>query len=260
MSDLLNSLYWISLGTLVRREVKRFLRIWVQTLLPSLITTLLYFLIFGQIMGERIQMIHGVRYMAYISPGLIMMTIVTNAFNNVSSSFYGMRFQKNIEELLIAPIPNALLLLGFVLGGAVRGLIVGILVTLLSLCFTPLPISHPWVLLAILPSTALLFSLAGFLNGLFAKSFDDISMIPTFILTPLTYLGGIFYPIEALPPFWRSVSLLNPFVYIVNAFRYALIGISDVPIGHALLVVWACCVGLVILNSYLLRTSGKLRS
>jgi len=259
MLHLTNSLYLISLGTLVRREIKRFLRIWVQTLLPPLITAFLA-LIFGQIMGERIQLVQGVRYIAYISSGFIMMTIVTNSFNNVSSSLYGMRFQKSIEELLIAPIPDSFLLLGFVLGGVVRGLIIGALVMALTLCFTPLSVPHPWVLLMIVPSTALLFSLAGFLNGLFARNFDDISIIPTFILTPLTYLGGIFYPIEALSPFWRYISLFNPFVYIVNVFRYALLGISDIPIGYALLIVWLCCIGLIVLNRYLLKIGRGLRS
>jgi ABC-2 type transport system permease protein len=260
MLHLMNSLYFISLSTLVRKEIKRFLRLWIQTLLPSLVTTLLYFLIFGQIMGERIQMIHGFRYMTYISPGLIMMAIITNSFTNVSSSLYSMRFQKSIEEILIAPVPNLLMLLGFVLGGVARGLIIGVLVTGLALCFTPFPLPHPWVLLAIVPSTALLFSLAGFVNALFARNFDDISVIPTFVLTPLTYLGGIFYPIEALPPFWQKISLLNPFVYVVNAFRYALLGVSDVFIGYALLIVWLCCIGLIGLNAYLLKTGRGLRS
>jgi ABC-2 type transport system permease protein len=260
MLHLNDLLYLTSLRTLVHREVTRFLRMWVQTLLPPLVTTLLYFLIFGQVMGEWIQTMHGFRYITYITPGLIMVAVITNAFTNVSSSLYSMRFQKSIEEILIAPMPNLLLLLGFVLGGVARGFIIGGLVTALALCFTSLPVSHPWVLLAILPSAALLFSLAGFINAIFAKSFDDISMVPNFILTPLTYLGGVFYPISALPPFWQKVSLLNPFVYIINVFRYALLGVSDVPVGYALLMVWLFCALLIRLNAYLLKIGKGLRS
>jgi ABC-2 type transport system permease protein len=198
--------------------------------------------------------------MAYISPGLIMMVIVMNAFSNVSSSVYSMRFQKSVEEILISPMPNILMLSGFIIGGVIRGLLVGSLVTLLALCFTSLPITHPWILLVIMPSTALLFSLAGFINALLAKSFDDISFIPNFILTPLTYLGGIFYPIDELPTFWQKVSLLNPFVYVVNAFRYALLGISDVSISYALGIVWLFCLGLMAINLYLLYTGKGLRA
>lgn len=256
----INPLYLTAFTTLLRKEIKRFLRIWVQTLLPSVTTLLLYFLIFGQVVGRRIEGIHGLNYMTYISPGLIMMSIITNTFMNVSSSLYGMRFQKSIEELLIAPLPNSLFLAGFVLGGMVRGLLIGILVTLLALCFTSFPISHPWVLVAIVLSTAMLFALAGFTNALFAKSFDDISAVPTFVLTPLTYLGGIFYSIQELPSFWQKISLFNPFVYIVNAFRYALLGVTDVPISHALLIVGLCCILLTLFNLYLLRTGKGLRN
>lgn len=254
------SLYIISFTTLLRREVKRFLRIWVQTLLPSLVTLSLYFLIFGKVVGGRLSAIQGLSYISYISPGLIMMAIIMNSFTNVSSSLYGMRFQKSIEELLIAPMPNWLLLAGFVLGGVIRGLIVGTLVTGLALMFTHFPIPHPWVLLAIVPSTAILFALAGFTNALYAKSFDDISVIPNFILTPLTYLGGILYSIDMLPVFWRGVSRLNPLLYIVNAFRYALLGVSDVPVVQALLIIWMCCIALGGFNLYLLRIGKGLRN
>jgi ABC-2 type transport system permease protein len=256
---MMSRFYFIAFTTLLRKEIKRFLRIWVQTLLPSLVTTLLYFLIFGQVVGKNIAPIAGYNYIAYISPGLIMMAIITNTFTNVSSSLYSMRFQRSIEEILISPIPDALLLAGFVLGGMVRGLLIGILVTLLSLYFTPLPVPHIWTLMLIIPSTALLFALAGFTNAIFANSFDHISAIPTFVLTPLTYLGGIFYSISALPVFWQKVSLFNPFVYIVNAFRYALLGVTDVSIGLALGVIWMCCGALLLFNLYLLTVKKKLR-
>jgi len=257
---MLNKIYWVAFTTLLYKEINRFLRIWVQTLLPSLVTMLLYFLIFGQVVGKNISAIKGLNYISYISPGLIMMAIITNSFSNVSSSLYSARFQKSIEELIIAPIPNILLLSGFVLGGVIRGLIIGTLVTLLALCFTYFPMTHLWILFAIVPSTAILFALAGFTNALFAKSFDDISAIPTFVLTPLTYLGGVFYSIDALPLFWQKVSMLNPFLYIVNAFRYALLGISDVSITHALSIVWLCCAILIGLNLYLLSKGKGLRS
>lgn len=252
--------YRIAFLTLLRKEVRRFLRIWMQTLLPPLITMGLYFLIFGYLLGTRIQQVAGIPYVTYIAPGLIMMAIITNAYANVSSSLFSMRFQKSIEELLVAPIPHILLLLGFVTGGVIRALLVGFLITVLALCFTQIPLSHPGVLLVIVPSTAALFSLAGFTNALFARNFDDISIIPTFVLTPLTYLGGVFYSIKILPPFWQTVSLLNPLIHIVNAFRYALLGTSDVVVSHALIIVLLCCVLLFGLNLYLLHIGRGIRS
>ncbi len=244
---------------MLRREINRFLRIWVQTILPSSTTMLLYFLIFGKVIGKHIKTIHGFEYSTYISPGLIMMAIVTNTFSNVSSSLYSMRFQRSIEELLVAPMPNSLLLLGFILGSMIRGLLVGSLVGLIVFCFTQFPIAHPWILLAILPSTAFLFALFGFSNALFAKSFDDISVIPNFVLTPLTYLSGIFYSIDQLPHFWQKVSLFNPLLYIISALRYSLLGISDVPIARSLIIVWLCCITLTFFNLYLLKKGKGLR-
>jgi ABC-2 type transport system permease protein len=253
-------MYWISFFTLFRKEVRRFLRIWSQTLLPPLITTTLYFLIFGAFMGNRIGSIEQVNYIHYIAPGLIMMAVINNAYANVSSSVYGMRFQRSIEELLICPMPNYLLLLGFVSGGIARGLIVGVAVTALSLLFTHLTIHSVIVLILIVPLTTLLFSLAGFTNALFARTFDDIAFIPTFILTPLIYLGGVFYSIQMLSPFWKTISLFNPILYIVNTFRYSIIGISDIPVGYALCFILICCIGLFIYNLYLLNRGQGLQT
>ncbi|MES2998006.1 MAG: ABC transporter permease [Pseudomonadota bacterium] len=253
-------IYWIAFISLLRKEITRFLRIWVQTLLPPLVTMTLYFLIFGGLIGQRLGNIEGFSYMQYIAPGLIMMSVITAAYSNVVTSFFGMRFQRSIEELIIAPLPNVLLLSGFVAGGVARGLLVGLLVTILALFFTHLEVHNVFVLLAIVPMTTILFSLAGFTNALFAKSFDDVSLVPTFILTPLTYLGGVFYSIHLLPSFWRQISLFNPILYIVNAFRYGLLGISDIPVLQALIIIFCCCVGLFFLNLYLLNRGKGIRT
>lgn len=226
----MNSIYWIAFKSLIRKEINRFTRIWVQTLVPPAITMTLYFVIFGNLIGSRIGDMHGVSYMEFIVPGLIMMSVITNSYSNVSSSFYSAKFQRNIEELLVAPVPNYLIIWGFVAGGVARGLCVGAIVTAVSLFFVPLQIHDALSIVIMLLLTATLFSLGGLLNAIFAKSFDDISIIPTFVLTPLTYLGGVFYSIQLLPPFWQGVSHFNPIIYMINGFRYGFIGISDVPI------------------------------
>ncbi len=253
-------IYWIAFITLLRKEIKRFLRIWVQTLLPPLVTMTLYFLIFGHLVGQRIGRIEGYSYMQYIAPGLIMMSIITAAYTNVVTSFFGMRFQRSIEELIVAPLPNYLLLFGFVAGGVARGLLVGFLVTILALFFTQLHITNIWVLLAIVPMTTILFSLAGFTNALFAKTFDDISLVPTFVLTPLTYLGGVFYSIHLLPSFWQYLSLFNPILYIVNSFRYSILGVTDIPVLLALMIIFFSCTGLFFINLYLLNRGKGIRT
>lgn len=222
------SLYWVALKTIWRKEITRFMRIWVQTLIPPVITMSLYFIIFGNLIGNRIGEMGGVGYMQFIVPGLIMMSVITNSYANVSSSFFGAKFQKSIEELLVAPVPTHVIIAGFVGGGVARGVLVGILVTLVSLFFVPLQIHSWFMIIATLLMTSILFSLAGLLNALFAKSFDDISIIPTFVLTPLTYLGGVFYSLTLLPAFWQAVSKLNPIVYMISGFRYGFLGISDV--------------------------------
>ena len=225
-----SSSIFIAFQTILIKEIRRFTRIWVQTLLPPAITMTLYFVIFGNLIGSRIGEMGGYDYMQYIVPGLIMMSVITNSYANVVSSFYSAKFQNCIEEIIVSPTPNFVILAGFVGGGVVRGVLVGIVVTLLSLFFTKLTIEHFFITILVVILTATLFSIGGFINAIFANKFDDISIVPTFILTPLTYLGGVFYSIDMLSDFWRSVSLVNPIVYMVNAFRFGILGVSDVNI------------------------------
>lgn len=227
------SLNAIALRTIVVREVRRFMRIWVQTLIPPVITMTLYFVIFGNLIGSRIGEMGGYDYMQYIVPGLVMMSVITNSYANVVSSFFSTKFQHNIEELMVSPVPSHIIIVGYVIGGMVRGIMIGILVTMLSLFFTELVITHWWVTLTTLILTSVLFSLGGFINAVYANKFDDISIVPTFVLTPLTYLGGVFYSIDLLPEFWRNLSMANPMVYMVNAFRYGILGVSDVSLAVA---------------------------
>lgn len=227
----------IGLYTILRREISRFIRIWSQTLLPSVISMTLYFVIFGNLMGSRIGEIEGISYIEYIVPGLIMMAIITNSYGNVVASFFGSKFQRNIEEMLVSPLPNFIILWGYLLGGLARGIAVGVLVTGLSLFFTALPLTNIWLIIVVAVLTAILFSLAGLINGIFAKKFDDINIVPTFVLTPLTYLGGVFYSIDFLPSFWQWVSYSNPVFYMINAFRYGMLGKSDIDIHVALWVI-----------------------
>ena len=219
--------------TILRKEICRFTRIWPQTLLPPAITTSLYFLIFGTLIGSRIGDIKGASYMDYIVPGIILMSIISHSYANVVSSFYSTKFQRQIEELLVAPIPNWVILTGYVCGGIARGLLVGLVVVAISLIFTNISINNIWIAVSIAILTATLFSLIGFINAIFADSFDDISLIPNFILTPLTYLGGVFYSVSMLPDVWQKISLANPILYMINAFRYGLIGVTDVDIRIA---------------------------
>jgi len=213
-----------ALKTIIIKEYLRFIRIWIQTVLPPAITTALYFIIFGNLIGSQIDDIDGHKYMDYIVPGLILMAVITNSYGNVVSSFYSAKFQKSIEELLVSPTPNYLILLGYVIGGISRGIIVGVIVTLVAMYFSDFSIYSYSLSLLIFILTSALFSIAGLINAIYANSFDDISIIPTFILTPLTYLGGIFYSIEMLPEFWQTVSLANPILYMVDSFRYGMIG------------------------------------
>ncbi|TGK13862.1 ABC transporter permease [Leptospira fletcheri] len=215
-------------STIVRKETVRILRIWIQTLIPPGITISLYFLIFGKLVGSQIGNIGEHTYIQFIVPGLVMMSVILNAYNNVVSSFFGAKFGRNIEELLVSPTPSHLIVLGYSIGGVIRGILVGIIVTIVSLFFTDLKIVHPWAVFITVALSALLFSMGGFLNALFAKKFDDVTIIPTFILTPLTYLGGIFYSIRMLPETWQIVSKFNPILYMVNAFRYGFLGVSDI--------------------------------
>jgi len=233
----MSSVNWVAFQTIVRKELTRVLRIWPQTLLPPIITMSLYFVIFGNLIGPRIGEIDGFSYVEYIVPGLIMMSIITNSYANVVSSFFGAKFQRNVEELMVAPVSEWVIVLGFVSGGMTRGLLVGFLVTLVTLWFTTLHLYHLGITVVMAVLTSALFSLAGFVNAVFARKFDDISIVPTFILTPLTYLGGVFYSISLLPDFWQSVSLLNPILYMVNAFRFGLLGVSDISMSVAFVLV-----------------------
>lgn len=251
---------FIALVTITRKEVRRFLRIWMQTLLPPVITMALYFVIFGSLIGSRIGQMGGVDYMSFVVPGLIMMSVITNSYSNVASSFFSTKFQRSIEEILVSPTPNYIILLGFVLGGVLRGLAVGVIVTLVSLFFTDLSVHNLAVTVSVVVLTAVLFSIAGFINALFAKSYDDISIIPTFILTPLTYLGGIFYSIDMLPSVWQWLSQLNPILYMVNAFRFGMLGVSDIDVGMAFLSIFVFIAALSALALYLLYSGRRLRA
>jgi len=250
---------WIALSTIVRKEIRRFMRIWPQTLLPPAITMTLYFVIFGQMIGSRVGDMGGFSYIQFIAPGLIMMAVITNSYSNVVSSFYSVKFQRSIEELIASPVPHHVILIGYLLGGVIRGLLVGLIVTLLSLFFTQLHVTHAFVMVFTVLVTAILFSLGGFINAVYAKSFDDISIVPTFVLTPLTYLGGVFYSMELLSPFWQNVSLINPIVYMVNAFRYGILGHSDVNVWLSLGVISAVCVVLYVYAYRLLSRGTGMR-
>ena len=225
----------VSLITLIRKEIKRYLRIWVQTLVPPAVTMSLYFVIFGSLIGPRIGTMDGLDYIQFMIPGLIMMSVITNSYANVVSSFYSVKFQKSIEELLVSPMPNWAILVGFIMGGVSRGVLIGCIVFCVSLFFYPaFTIVNPLLTVTVLFLTSILFSLMGFINAIFADSFDDISIIPTFILTPLIYLGGVFYSINILPDLWRSISMANPMLYVVNTFREGMLGVSDVSISFSL--------------------------
>ena len=250
---------YIALNTIARKEMIRILRIWPQTLIPSIITTCLYFLIFGNLIGERIGKIGDFDYMTFIVPGLIMMSVITNSYMNVVSSFFGNKFQKNVEEILIAPVSNWIILVGYCSGGLFRGLALGFLVTIVSLFFTELTIHNLPLVIIVVTLTSSLFSLAGFFNAIFAKKFDDIGIFTTFVLSPLTYLGGVFYSIDMLPAFWRTVSLFNPILYMVDAFRHGFLGISDINIYIALSILVVCIVALFAVCLYLLKIGYGLR-
>ncbi|HCS25862.1 MAG TPA: ABC transporter permease, partial [Spongiibacteraceae bacterium] len=250
---------WIAFMTIVRKEVRRFLRIWMQTLLPPAITMTLYFVIFGTLIGSRIGEMGGFNYIQFVVPGLVMMAVVTNSYANVVSSFFGAKFQRFIEEILVSPMSNSIILWGYVIGGVSRGLLVGFIVTLLSLFFTELHIHNIWITIAIVALTSVFFSLAGFVNAVFANNFDDVSIVPVFVLTPLTYLGGVFYSVDMLSDFWANVSHLNPMLYIVNAFRFGILGVSDVNVVWAFVMVLCFTVAAYLYCMHLLANSKRLR-
>jgi len=252
--------YLIAFNTIVIKEVSRFTRIWVQTIIPPAVSMTLYFVIFGNLIGSRIGEMSGYSYMQYIAPGIIMMAIINNSYANVVSSFFSSKFQRHIEEMLVAPIPNLIILVGFVSGGVARGLIVGLVVTLISLFFTHLDVQHPFIVFFIVLMTSILFSLGGLINGIFARKFDDISIVPTFILTPLIYLGGVFYSINLLPEFWQAISRFNPILYMVNAFRYGLIGESDIEVTMAFTIIGVFIAILFTFSLYLLNIGKGIKN
>lgn len=249
----------IGLQTITIKEVTRFTRIWIQTIIAPIITTTLYFVIFGNVIGRFVPTQNGMSYMDFIVPGLIMLSIINNSYMNVVSSFFSSKFQRSVEEILVSPTPNAYILLGYVSGGVLRGLVVGAIVWIIAQFFQPTPIHNFFLMLIITLLTATLFSLAGFVNAMFARKFDDISLVPTFILTPLTYLGGVFYSVSALPDIWRDVSYANPILYIINAFRYSFLGITDVPIGIAFAIIIFATVVLFFVALFLLNKGFGLR-
>ena len=246
--------------TIVIREVRRFLRIWPQTIIPPVVTMALFFLIFGNVIGSRIGSMQGLPYSQFVAPGLIMLSVITNSYGNVVSSFYGSKFQRNIEELMVSPTPNFIILTGYIVGGMARGLLVGLIVSLVSLLFTDLSIFSPIIALAIILLTSMMFSVAGFLNAIYADSFDDISVIPNFVLTPLIYLGGVFYSTSLLNEFWANVSLINPILYMVNTFRFGFSGVTDIDIFWAFTMVCLFTLVLFLISLKLLRDSPRLRS
>ncbi len=251
---------WVAYKTILRREIIRILRIWTQTLLPPAITMTLYFVIFGSLIGGRIGEMDGHSYMDFIAPGIIMMSVITNAYGNVVSSFFSAKYQRHIEEILIAPVSNWVVLAGYISGGLFRGLAVGAIVTVVALFFSDIHIAHPFITITTVLLTALLFSIGGLINAIFARSFDDVSIVPTFILTPLTYLGGVFYSVSLLPELWQNVSLANPILYMVNAFRYGFLGSSDISLGIAYSVMLAFSIGFGALALYLLNSGRGLKS
>jgi ABC-2 type transport system permease protein len=251
----------VALHTIVRREIVRIMRIWTQTLIPPAITMTLYFVIFGKLIGSRIGTIQGgFSYMQYIVPGLVMMSIITNSYGNISSSFFGAKFSRAVEEMLVSPMPNWVILLGYVTGAVARGLVVGVLVLLIALFFTSLHVAHPLITFFSVLLGSTIFALAGFVNAVYAKKFDDIALVPTFVLTPLTYLGGVFYSVNMLGEPWQAISRVNPILYMVNAFRFGVLGISDVNVAVAFVVMLAFVAALSIVALQLLKRGVGLRS
>jgi ABC-2 type transport system permease protein len=250
----------VALATITRREIVRILRIWTQTLIPPAITMTLYFLIFGGLIGARVGQMDGVAYMDFIVPGLVMMSVIQNSYGNISSSFFSAKFGRHVEELLVSPMPNWVILGGYVSGAVLRGLMVGVIVLVIAMAFTTVRIPHPLVTLSSVLLGSVIFSLAGFVNAVFAKKFDDIAIVPTFILTPLTYLGGVFYSVKLLPSWAEAATYANPIFHMVNAFRYGLLGVSDVSLWIAYALMLGFVVALAAFALWLLRQGVGLRS
>jgi len=253
---------WTSFYTMIRKDVVRMFRIWVQTFLPSVVTSTLYFLVFGTVLGSQIGDMQGVDYMTFVVPGLVMLAIVTTSYANTSFTFFSSKFfMRSIDEILVSPTPPWIMIAGFVGGGIVRGTIVGTLVLLVSVFFTglSLTIHNLAIILLFAVLTSLVFALAGLVNGIYAKSIDGINIVPTFVLTPLVYLGGIFYSVETLPSWWQAITYMNPLFYLINGFRYGFLGITDVPVATSILVLMALAAALIALNWYFIRTGMGLK-
>ena len=250
---------YIAVSVILVKEIRRFLRIWIQTILPAAITMSLYFVIFGNLIGSQLGDIHGVSYIDYIVPGLILMSMINNSYGNVVSSFFSSKFQRHVEELLISPMPNYLIVIGYVSGGVARGLVVGSVVTLVATFFVDIQLHNLFIVLSVALLTTMLFSLGGFINAIFARNFDDVAIIPTFVLTPLTYLGGVFYSVNMLPEIWQHISLANPILYMINAMRYGMLGVSDINIVTAMTIIVLFVVGLFLFALYLLNRGIGLR-
>jgi len=245
--------HYIALKTMVRKETTRIMRIWSQTLLPPLITQTLYFIIFGKLIGSQVKAIQGISYMAFIVPGLVMMAVISNSYGNVVSSFFGAKFQRSIEEVLVSPTPDWVVIAGYVLGGVVRGVVVGILVFLVSLFFVHPIVTHWWAIILFMLLASVLFSLAALINGIYARNFDEVAFFQNFILTPFIYLGGVFYSIHSLPSICQKASLYNPLVYMVNGFRYGFFGFSDVDPGLCLMILVLLTIILSLINLFLFK-------
>lgn len=250
----------ISLSSIARKEIIRIFRIWIQTLVPPVITMALYFIIFGGFIGSQIGDINGYSYMTFIAPGLIMMSIITNSYTNTVSSFFSAKFQRNVEELLVSPTPNWVIILGYISGGMTRGLCVGVLVTAVSFLFNQVSIHNIFFIILFAILTSFVFSLAGMINGIYAKKFDDISIIPTFVITPLTYLGGVFYSLSLLPEFWQIISKANPIIYMISGFRYGFLGTSDINVWAGVAMLMFFSIILFSANLYLLKKGIGIRS
>lgn len=251
---------WIAYCTVVRKDVVRIVRLWQQTFLPSVITTALYFLVFGTFIGSQLPPIHGLSYIQFIVPGLVMMQVIMNAYSNTSTALFMAKFQNNLQEMLVSPMPEWVIVAGYVTAGIVRGFIIGVLVLLTALFFMHLTIYNIAVVLAAFILTCVLFSLGGFLNAMFANTFDSISIVPTFILTPLTFLGGVFYSISRFPPFWQKISLINPILYMVNLFRYGFLGVSDVSLTLALSILIGLTVVFIVTILWLFKKGIGLKN
>ncbi len=250
---------WIGFKTILIREFSRIVRIWGQTIVPPAVTATLYFVIFGSLIGKRVGQVGGYDYMQFIAPGLIMMTVITNSYGNVVSSFFGAKFGKHLEELLVSPLPNWLIVLGYMAGGVLRGMLVGTVVTVVALFFTHLTLQHVWAIISAVLLTSMAFALGGFINAIFAKNFDQISWFPTFVLTPLTYLGGVFYSIKMLPDWAHWLSHGNPILYMVSAFRYGFLGTSDVDLRLAYAIMVSAVVLMFTLAVSLLNRGTGIR-